>query len=318
MRKGNGFARYAWAVVGYVLLVILWGAFVRATGSGAGCGSHWPLCNGEVVPRAPEVETLIELSHRLTSAFSGLLVIGLLVWAFRRYPRGHRVRHGAVLSLVFMLLEGAIGAALVLFEWVAHDASLGRVISMALHLNNTLILVAVLVLTAWWASGGPPLRLRGQGETAWLLGAAVAGMLVLGTTGAVTALGDTLFRPESLAEGLQRHTSDTAHFLERLRLWHPLLAVLFGAYLLFLARHLVLVHPGPAVQRLVRAVLLLFSIQFLGGLINVYLLAPVWMQLVHLFVADLLWIALVLLGAATLATPAVEPVPPALQPRSAG
>ncbi|GIV58433.1 MAG: hypothetical protein KatS3mg042_1346 [Rhodothermaceae bacterium] len=305
------FARFAWAVVGYLLLVILWGAFVRATGSGAGCGSHWPLCNGEVIPRAPEVETLIELSHRLTSALSGLLVIGLLVWAFRRYPRGHRVRHGAVLSLVFMLLEGAIGAALVLFEWVAHDASLGRVISMALHLNNTLILVAVLVLTAWWASGGAPLRWRGQGEAGWLLGIALVALLALGTTGAITALGDTLFRPDSLAEGLQRHASETAHFLERLRIWHPLMAVLVGAYLLFLARHLSLTRPDPGVARLTRAVLVLFALQFAGGLLNVYLLAPVWMQLVHLLMADLLWIALVLLAARTLAASPPVPAPEA-------
>ena len=168
------FAGYAWGVLAYMVLVILWGAFVRATGSGAGCGSHWPLCNGEVVPQAPTVETLIELSHRLTSALAGFLVIGLVVWAFRAFPKGHLVRKGAVGSLVFVLTEGAIGAAIVLVEWVALDASMARTISITLHLNNTFILLGFLTLTAWWASGGrPPLRLAEQGRTGGVLGALV-------------------------------------------------------------------------------------------------------------------------------------------------
>ena len=86
-RPRSGFAAYAWAVLGFNLLVILWGAFVRATGSGAGCGSHWPLCNGEVLPRAPALATLIEFSHRLTSGVALLLVIGLVVGAWRGFPR---------------------------------------------------------------------------------------------------------------------------------------------------------------------------------------------------------------------------------------
>ncbi len=47
------FSRYAWGVLLWNVLVALWGAYVRATGSGAGCGSHWPTCNGEILPRAP-------------------------------------------------------------------------------------------------------------------------------------------------------------------------------------------------------------------------------------------------------------------------
>ena len=112
MRLTN-FAKYAWGVLAYNLVVILWGAYVRATGSGAGCGSHWPLCNGEVIPRAQQVETMIEFTHRLTSGMAMLLVAGLLIWALRAYPKGHQVRTGAWLSAFFIITEALVGAGLV-------------------------------------------------------------------------------------------------------------------------------------------------------------------------------------------------------------
>src|SRR5512139_2354559 len=116
------FAKYAWGDLAYNVLVVLWGAYVRATGSGAGCGSHWPLCNGVVVPRAPQVETMIEFSHRLTSGLSLVLIAVLVVWGFRVYNRGHRVRKALVASGVLIITEALIGAGLVLFGWVAKDA----------------------------------------------------------------------------------------------------------------------------------------------------------------------------------------------------
>lgn len=160
MDKRRVLSRYAWGVLAFNLAVVLWGAYVRATGSGAGCGSHWPLCNGEVIPRALEVETQIEFAHRLSSGLALLLVIGLFVGAMRLYPRGHVVRSGAGLSLLFIITEALVGAALVLFSWVAQDASLGRVISVAFHLINTFLLLATITLTAWWSSGGKPISLR--------------------------------------------------------------------------------------------------------------------------------------------------------------
>ena len=56
--------RFAWFTVFYNVLVILWGALVRASGSGAGCGNHWPLCNGQVIPVSPGWHTVIEFTHR--------------------------------------------------------------------------------------------------------------------------------------------------------------------------------------------------------------------------------------------------------------
>lgn len=288
--------RYAWGVVAFNLGVIAWGAFVRATGSGAGCGSHWPTCNGEVVHRPQSVETLIELTHRLTSGVAFLLVFGLMIAALRARPRRHPVRKAAVASFVFMVLEAAVGAGLVLLELVADDQSVARAYWMAAHLTNTFLLVACLTLTAHWA--GPDdvgVRLRGRGALLGPLALSLLGVLGVGVTGAVTALGDTLFPAGSLAEGVEQDFAATAHFLVRLRVWHPVAAVAVGLGTLAVAVWAALRRPTPRTRRAALAVCGLFLAQVVGGFVNLVLLAPVWMQLVHLLMADLLWMALVLL-----------------------
>src|SRR5689334_9794292 len=163
-KTGNPrFARYAWGVLTYTLAVVLWGAFVRATGSGAGCGDHWPVCNGVVIPHAPTVATIIEYTHRLTSGLATVLAVALCVWGVRAHPKGHPVRWAAVLQLVFMLTEGAVGAGLVLLKYVAHNPSVARAFWMAAHLINTFLLIGAQTLTAWFAGGRARLALRGQG-----------------------------------------------------------------------------------------------------------------------------------------------------------
>lgn len=297
------FAKYAWFVLAYNVLVILWGAVVRATGSGAGCGAHWPLCNGEIVPMSAQTHTLIEFSHRSSSGLA-LLFVGILgVWAFRAYPKGSLVRRGAVWSVVFILTEALLGAGLVLFELVAHDASIARTVSMALHLVNTFMLLAALTLTAWWASGGGPLRIREHAGLALTLVLCLLGTAMIGASGAIVALGDTLFPSASLAEGLAQDLDATAHFLIRLRILHPLIAILIGAGLIVFSQYVRRRVPSTSVSRMANAVTALVLIQWTAGFINVILLAPVWAQLVHLLLADLVWIALVLLGAAALSAP---------------
>jgi heme A synthase len=299
-------ARFAWAVLGYVLVVVAWGGFVRASGSGAGCGSHWPLCNGTVVPRDAGTATLIELTHRITSGLALVLVITLLVWSFRATRRRSPVRQGAVLSFVFILLEAAIGAGIVLLEKVGEDSSLARAAWLAAHLVNTLLLLACLTLTAWWASGGLPLRVRGVKRSAWIGGVLLAGTLVVGVTGAVTALGDTLFPAGSLSEGLRQDFLPAVHFLTKLRVLHPVFAVALGLCLLVAAPGLAARVPeGPMIrpdsETIARALSTLVLVQWAAGIANILLLAPIWLQLVHLLLADLLWITLVLLTARALA-----------------
>lgn len=297
----NRFGKYAWGVLVYNLLVILWGAYVRATGSGAGCGSHWPLCNGVVIPRNPQIETVIEFTHRLMSGLSLILVIAMFIWAFRRYGKGHIVRLGATLSLVFIITEALVGAGLVLFQWVAHDASVGRAISIVVHLLNTFMLLASLTLTAWWASGGRPIRLQSGSSSLWLLFVGVIGTLAMGASGALAALGDTLFPAESLLSGIQQDFSPTAHFLIRLRLLHPSIAIIFGIYLIIAVGSINLRTTDRSVHRFARLLSVLVAVQLGAGFINVLLLAPVWMQLLHLLLADLVWIVLILLMATVLA-----------------
>jgi cytochrome c oxidase assembly protein subunit 15 len=288
------FARYAWLVLAYNVGVVLWGAFVRATGSGAGCGRHWPRCNGVVIPRNPSVETLIEFTHRATSGIALLAVVAMLWMAFRRFPAGHPVRTGAVWSMGLMLTEAAVGASLVLLELVAGNTSQARAWWMAAHLTNTFLLLGAIALTAWWASGGRRVHVRGQGLAGFLALAPIVLTLLVGVTGAITALGDTLF-PKT-AVGLP----DGEHFLERLRIVHPFLAIGTGVLAVAAASALRRLRTDPTTARLSRAVPALFGIQVLAGTVNVVLLAPVWMQLVHLLLADALWLALVLMAASAL------------------
>jgi heme A synthase len=319
--KLNQFAKYAWGVLAYNLAVVLWGAYVRASGSGAGCGAHWPLCNGEVVPRARQVETLIEFAHRLSSGVSLLVVVGLLVWAYRAYPRGHRVRLGANLSMLFIITEALVGAGLVLFGLTAENDSAARAASLAVHLVNTFLLLAALALTAWWASGGAPVRLSGQGSLVVVFAVGLLGTIAVGAAGAVTALGDTLFPAGSLAAGLQQDFSPTAHFLLQLRVVHPVLAVIVGAYAIFAGFFAASRRPGAATRTFARVLAAIFLAQLVVGVANVALLAPVFMQLFHLLMADAVWLTLVLASASALATPELvaQPAPvgePALRPRA--
>ena len=293
------FERFSWGVLAYNLAVIAWGAFVRATGSGAGCGAHWPMCNGEVVPRAASVETLIELTHRATSGIALVLVAVQLVWALRLFRKGHRTRGLAIATMVFMVLEALVGAALVLLELVADNQSAARAGWIAVHLVNTFFLVASLSLTPWSVRHAerPP---AGRGGLSAALGVGVVVLLTTGVAGAITALGDTLFPAESLASGMAADLSPTAHFLVRLRVIHPVIAALGGLFLLVLSGFLATTRGEGAHGRTTRtlsiAVAVLVVTQLLAGLLNLYLLAPVWMQLVHLLLADLLWIAFVLLA----------------------
>ena len=282
------FTHVAWAVLAYNMLVVLWGAFVRATGSGAGCGNRWPLCNGAVVPRAPGIETIIEFTHRATSGVALVSVAGLCLWAFRLFPRGHRARACAALSVVFLFVEALLGAGLVLFQYVAHNASAGRAVYLSAHLVNTQILLAMLTLTAWF--GADPVSRSWRGAPK-LVVAALPLAIIVAVSGAIAALGDTLFPPASVASGMRQEFSQTATALERLRVVHPVLAVVGGAVVL--AAAVTAMRSGP--RRIGTILAALVLLQLAAGAVNIVLLAPVWMQILHLLLADLVWVALVVM-----------------------
>ena len=148
----TGLRRFGWFVLAYNVLVVLWGAVVRATGSGAGCGAHWPLCNGVVIPQAPQFHTIVEFTHRLMSGATLLLVLALLVWTWRSTQKGAFARWAAVASMVLTLNEALLGALLVLLRLVAHNQSAARGVYLSFHFANTLLLLASLTLTAEFLS----------------------------------------------------------------------------------------------------------------------------------------------------------------------
>ncbi len=295
------FARFVWAVLAYDVLVVLWGAYVRATFSGDGCGRHWPLCNGDVVPHAEQTKTIVEFSHRASSGLTLLLTVVLFFWARRAFDKGSPVRTGASLALAFTLSEALIGAALVLLRLVAHDVSLRRGVSTSLHLGNTFLLLGSLALTGLWATGAPRVKVRGQGWLGVLAVASLAGALLVGASGSIAALGDTLFPARSLAEGLAQDLSPAAHVFLRLRTLHPFIAIGSGALILALTSFAPATRPNARVHALARATSAAFFVQLALGAINVTLLAPLWLQMVHLLSADVVWVLLVCLAASALA-----------------
>jgi cytochrome c oxidase assembly protein subunit 15 len=300
------FTRFAWAVLAYDLVVVAWGAFVRATGSGAGCGKHWPSCNGEIVPRSPRVETAIEFTHRATSGIALVLGVVLLAWALRAFSRGHPARRAAVASFALLLAEALVGAGLVLFGWVAKDPSAARGWAMAIHLVNTFFLLGALALTADWSGSEGGLGREGRGNLPTFLAVAAAAVLLAGVTGAIAALGDTLFPAASLAAGLRADVAGDAAVLLRLRVLHPFAAIAAAILLLAVARAALRTRPDPRVRRAALAAFVLVGAQMLVGVANVLLLAPVAFQIAHLVLADLTWLSLVLLGSAAL-SPAEAP-----------
>jgi heme A synthase len=285
------YAGYAWAVLAYTEAVILWGAYVRVAGAGSGCGASWPLCDGQFLPHAPQLKMLIEFFHRVSSGVDGIAILVLLAGALWLYPRRDRVRRAAGWALVFLATEALLGAALVLFGWVGTNASTARVVADAVHLTNTLLLLAAVGLTAAFASG------LKSGLWQRSVGFGLAGVVITAAFGVMAALADTLYPATSLAAGMGRDFSAAAPGLVRLRALHPLVAVVVGLYLLYL------VVNGPAPRcavgrRLGYAVAAAVGAQWGTGALDLLRLTPPSLQVIHLLTADCLWLLLVLYAAA--------------------
>lgn len=293
----RGFRRYATIIVVYLLFVILFGAWVRITHSGAGCGSHWPTCNGDIVPLAPSIETIIEYTHRVTSGVLGPAVLVLVGWSAKTFGRS-RVTVAAVLTMIFVVLEALIGAGLVLKELVADDDSVPRAIIISLHLVNTLVLTGSAALTAWWSFDDRTMRPAALGRGTWLLLAGLLALVVTCMTGAVTALGDTLFPVSPGADELLAHVreevSSANHFLVRLRIVHPVVAVVAAGALYGVGAWAREYTKDPFTPRLARGLQHAVVAQVVVGVVTIGLAAPGWMQLVHLLMAQMVWMAAVL------------------------
>ncbi len=311
MEHGKGmslhrYRRFAWFALAFTLFVIVWGAFVRATGSGAGCGNDWPTCHGALIPETSSAATFIEYVHRVTSGLAFLVVVALWLTSRALLPRGHAGRRAAGVAVLFMVTESAVGAALVLLHLVADNSSLARAGWMALHLANTNVLLAALALAATWATPEPlarPASHDGDAGKIWFF-VLLSLLLLVGITGAITALGDTLFPAASLREGLQQDVSPTAHLLVQVRAAHPLVAIVTALLVLNGARHMRAGATTPSAGKRYPLLVALVGLQVVGGFVNLLLLAPIALQLAHLLLADVVWIVLVLHGAPLLWTSA--------------
>ena len=290
--------RFAWGVLVYFVAVILWGTLVRATGSGAGCGDHWPLCNGTVIQHSASVNTLIEFTHRITSGLSFFAVLGLLVWTLRGTVRGHLARAAAVTSVAFTLIEAILGALLVKLGYTAQSQAPHRPAFLALHLTNTLLLLAALTLTAHLLSRRKGF-LRGSVGLVAPFGAlaSVLVVMVVGVTGSLAALGDTLFPATSLGLALAQDFSATSGWLVRWRWTHPTVAFVASIFLIWLLVRAAQRSTHWDNRGLSALVLLLLAGVYVLGLLDVVLLAPLWVQVAHLLAADSLWASLVVLTA---------------------
>jgi heme A synthase len=284
------YRKYAVFTLAGCVGVIVWGAYVRASGSGAGCGAHWPLCNGVLLPQTEAQKTLVEFSHRLSSGALIALTGGLFVWAWRIFPRGSFAFRAAAVSFGAVWIEAAIGAFLVLLRLVEKDQSVLRVASISLHLTNTLFLLAALTLAALAPGKAAPRWRWPKREERWWPRGLILGFAALGALGAVAALGDTLFPPASVFEGVISDLQG-GHIAERIRVLHPLLAVTWvGFFAYWIAG---LWERLPSLRKLGQLALSLAGLNLLLGLLNIALLAPVWLQLTHLAVANALWIVFV-------------------------
>jgi len=290
--------RFAWGVLVYFIATILWGTVVRATGSGAGCGDHWPLCNGTVFQQSPTMQTMIEFAHRITAGLDLVFVLGLLVWTWRKTVTGHLARWTASASVFFTLTEGLLGALLVKLGLTAQSTSPLRAPFLALHLSNTLMLVATLAMTAHLLGRRAGFRWRDitvcapVGTTVGMIA-----VMVVGVTGSMAALGDTLFPATSLSNGLAQDLSENSVWLLRWRWTHPVVAILASIFLIWLLIRAAR-RGGPWDNRRLSALVVgLLALQYVLGAADVWLLAPVWMQVLHLLGADAVWAALVVLTA---------------------
>jgi heme a synthase len=287
------FQKFAFGALVYNFLVIVWGGFVRASGSGAGCGAHWPLCNGDVLPRAPQMQTLVEFAHRVSSGLCLVVILALWLVARKSFVIGSPVRRYAFSSFILVVLEAAIGAIIVLLKLVGTDASITRGVSMALHLVNTFLLTGALSLTCVFASKDFVSLAKSQFwptlkpfHKTWPYFFGLLTLIFTGASGAIAALGDTLFpsQPFHVSPQLQ---AQFQHLFVELRIVHPFVSVTCAAWWLGLCLYLGYKPLNPLQSKFSLLVFVVFCFQIALGFLNVALRAPLWMQMVHLLVADL-------------------------------
>lgn len=285
---------YGWILTVYTVLVIVWGGAVTATGSGNGCGDHWPLCDGQVIVSHPHMKMMIEYAHRVSSAVVVFAILGLLLWTWLATPRGHIARIFSIAALVLVINEALLGAGLVLLRLTTGGVTLERVSYFSLHFTNTFLLLAAVAASAHFLSrksGYLRTKVRFRSLRFGLPG--LIALLIVAVSGSVADLGDTIYPSTNLRAAIAADFSSHGSWLVRLRWIHPAFALLAGIFLAWLVFGAV---RKPALRAMGFAVIVLLCIQYALGATDVLLLAPTWMQLTHLLGADVLWVTVFLLA----------------------
>ena len=289
----NRFSKFSWFLLVWTILVIAWGTVVRATNSGAGCGNFWPLCGESLIPTFEVFHTGVEFLHRAMSGLLILLVIALVVWGSKHYkhdPLQKKVVWGV---LGFTIIESILGAGLVLLGLVEDNDSHLRIAAVSIHLLNTFFLLGIITVNAWW-SNHPPVEANSSKASRSITIAYLVAIAIIGATGAITALADTLFPSTSMQHTLEEQLQPGGHILIYLRIYHPIIAILLGG-LLFISLRYFLPGGTATVRRVKIGLMAAILLQVVLGFANILLLTPLYIQVLHLVTADLIWIFCVIL-----------------------
>lgn len=283
-------SRYAWVLVYYTLFVIVWGAWVRISHSGDGCGNSWPLCDGALFPKEAETKTWIEYFHRLTSGFYGIVVMHLFYLTRKYFPPASQQRTWGLATLILMLIEAGLGAALVLKGLVGENATVFRLIVMTLHQVNSLLLVGSTVGLALVTA--KPAIFQVDWKKLFLHRGLLLVFILIPATGAWAALSNTLFPSTDLIQGLTDDLSPNSPWILKLRFFHPTIAASLCIYWSYFFWNKSEDTEDLEAKKSSQFLAVFFVVALVFGMLTLLNLSPVWMKLVHLTLAQLLWIAL--------------------------
>lgn len=289
----NRFSKYSWFLLVWTILVIAWGTVVRATNSGAGCGNFWPLCGESLIPTFEVFHTGVEFLHRVMSGLLILFVITLVVWGTKHYKNDPVQKKVVWAVLGFTIIESILGAGLVLLGLVEDNDSHLRIAAVSIHLLNTFFLLGIITVNAWWSNHPPQLAANNK-ISRWITIAFLVAVAVIGATGAITALADTLFPSTSMQHTLEEQLQPGGHILIYLRIYHPVLALLLGG-LVFMSLRYFLSEGTTTIRRIKVGLMVAILAQVGLGFANILLLTPLYIQVLHLVTADLIWIFCVIL-----------------------
>ena len=293
------FSKIAWWSLVVNLGVVAWGAYLRAMQYGDGCGSHWPLCDGESKPLHGPIAKIVEFSHRGSTGLTLLFAVALILLGRRWFPAGSQTRKFAYIVGAFVALEALVGMVLVKFGLVANNASPQRAWVMSFHVVSTFLLMAATTWAAYTGTGGRRLVFKGQGAVGWMLALGFAMLAGLGVSGAISALGHTL---DPVPDVLREAVRPGAFWMVRLQPYHPYVSLAVGMFMVLIATLLGNLRPSPEVRRAGIIMVGAFLIELGIGLANILLKAPIGLQMVHLAAADAAVVTFAYFAAAALAS----------------